>query len=302
MVNRILTVSLGLMVIMLLLMTQKVEAKELNVVSTNSILADWVRQVGGAYIEQTVLVGANGDTHTFDPTPEDSIVLTNADAIFEFGLHLEPWLDTLYDSSGSKAPRVRVTSGLMLLRSSQSVGGEVEFDPHVWHDVGNAIIMVEAIRDALMTADPAHANIYRDNAEKYLKELSSLQDRVFKEIATLHKDRRKLVTSHDTFGYFARRYGFEVIGAVIDSATTEASDPSALKMAELVRKVKASGVPAVFMENVSNPQSLQALARETGVRVAPGLYSDALGEPGSAGEDYISMMTYNVKTIVEALR
>lgn len=302
MLRRTITVSLGLTVLILLLLTQKVEAKELNVVSTNSILGDWVRQVGGPHVKQTVLVGANGDPHTFDPTAKDSIALTDADVIFEFGLHLEPWLDALYDSSGSKAPRFRVTSGLMLISSSQPVGGDAEFDPHVWHDVGNAIIMVEVIRDALISADPTHTSDYRDNAERYLKELSSLQNRVFKEIATLEKERRKLVTSHDTFGYFARRYGFEVIAAVIDSATTEVSDPSALKMAELVQKVKAAGVPAVFMENVSNPQSVQALARETGVRVAPALYSDALGQPGSAGEDYISMMTYNVKTIVEALR
>lgn len=151
-------------------------------------------------------------------------------------LHLEPWLDPLYLSSGSKARRYRVTGGLMLIHGSGPDHGEIEVDPHVWHDVGNAIIMVELIRDVLMKTDPERVEQYRLRAEIYLKELSDLQKWTFQEISTLDKERRKLVTSHDTFGYFARRYGFEIIGAVVDSATTEAADPSALKTAQLVKK------------------------------------------------------------------
>ena len=276
----------------------EVGAQELNVVSTNSILADWVDHVGGNFVRSVVLVGANGDPHTFEPTPKDGVLLKKADVIFEIGLHLEPWLDKLYGSSGSKAIRDRVTEGITLIH----VNGENEADPHVWHDVGNAVIMVQAIRDALMKADPQHSDEYRNNADIYLTKLSILNAWIVKEIANIPKERRKLVTSHDTFGYFSQRYGFTIIGAVIDSATTEAADPSALKIAQLVKKIKASAVPAVFVENVTNPQMLKAVAREAGVKVAPKLYSDALGVPGSDGEDYIKMMTYNVQTIVEALR
>ena len=276
----------------------EVQAQELNVVSTNSILADWVDHVGGDLVRSAVLVGVNGDPHTFEPSPKDDVLLKKADVIFEIGLHLEPWLDKLYRSSGSKAIRNRVTEDLMLIRAD----GRNEDDPHVWHDVGNAVIMVQAIRDALIKADPQHSNGYRNNADVYLAKLSTLDAWVVEEIVNIPKARRKLVTSHDTFGYFSRRYGFEIIGAVIDSATTEAADPSAFKIAQLVEKIKASAVTAIFVENVANPQMAQAIAREAGVKVAPQLYSDALGAPGSDGEDYIKMMTHNVRTIVEALR
>ena len=282
----------------------KVDARELRVVATNSILADLVRNAGGTSIQTTVLVGANGDPHTFEPTPKDNVLLKNADVIFENGLHLEPWLDKLYASSGSRAVRYRVTEGLKLIRTLgyHEDGEGSEADPHVWHDAGNAIIMVGAIRDALIKADPVHTGDYQRNASIYLTKLSVLDAWIMKETSSIPKERRKLVTSHDTFEYFARRYGFQIVGAVIDSATTEAADPSALKVAGLVNEIKASGVPAVFVENVVNPKMLQAVAREAGVKVAPQLYSDALGKSGSSGEDYIKMMEYNVRTIVEALR
>jgi ABC-type Zn uptake system ZnuABC Zn-binding protein ZnuA len=279
----------------------KVDAQELRVVATNSILADLVKNVGGTFIQQTVLVGANGDPHTFEPTPKDNVLLKNAGVIFENGLHLEPWLDKLYASSGSKAVRYCVTGGLKLIQS-QGDHGDSESDPHVWHDAGNVIIMVEVIRDALIKADPVHADVYQRNADIYLAKLSALDAWIVDETSSIPKERRKLVTSHDTFGYFARRYDFQIIGAVIDSSTTEAADPSALKVADLVEKIKASGVPAVFVENVANPKMLQAVAREADVKVSPQLYSDALGKPGTSGEDYIKMMEYNVRTIVEALR
>jgi ABC-type Zn uptake system ZnuABC Zn-binding protein ZnuA len=282
----------------------KVDAQELRVVATNSILADLVKNVGGTSIQPAVLVGANGDPHTFEPTPKDNVLLRNADVIFENGLHLEPWLDKLYASSGSKAVRYRATEGLKLIQNKgyheDDEGSEV--DPHVWHDVGNAISMVEIIRDALVKTDPIHADDYQRNASIYLTKLSALDAWIIQEALSIPKERRKLVTSHDTFGYFALRYGFQIVGAVIDSATTETADPSALKVADLVGRIKASGVPAVFVENVANPKMLQAVAREAHVKVSPQLYSDALGNSGTSGEDYIKMMEYNVRTIVEALR
>jgi ABC-type Zn uptake system ZnuABC Zn-binding protein ZnuA len=295
---------IGCFLLMVLLVTLRADAGELRVVATNSILADFVKNVGGTFIQSTVLVGANGDPHTFEPTPKDNVLLKNADVIFENGLYLEPWLDKLYASSGSKTVRYRVTEGLKLIRV-QGYHGDAdgsEVDPHVWHDTGNAIMIVEVIRDAVIKIDPAHADDYQKNADNYLIKLSVLDAWIIKETSSIPKERRKLVTSHDTFGYFARRYGFQIVGAVIDSATTEAADPSALKIAELVWKIKTSGVPAVFVENTANPKILQAVAREAGVKVAPQLYSDALGKPGSGGEEYIAMMEYNVRTIVEALR
>ena len=276
--------------------------RELNVISTNSIVADWVRQVGGDLIKQSVLVGADSDPHTFEPTPQETVLLKEADIVFEIGLHLEPWLDKLYESSDSKAMRYRLTQGLMLIHMDGLKRGETEIDPHVWHDIGSVIMMVQAICNVLMDEDPAHEAQYRKNTEAYLKQLSDLDVWIFDEVIKIPNERRKLVTSHDTFRYFARRYGFQIIGAVIESATTEAADPSAAQIAQLVEKVKSAGVPAIFVENVANPQMVNTVAKEANVSVAPELYSDALGKQGSEGDDYLKMMKYNVETIVGALK
>lgn len=176
-----------------------------------------------------------------------------------------------------------------------------EFDPHIWHDPNNAKLMVEVIRDALVSADPANASVYQANAAAYVGELTELDAFITAEVAKLPAERRKLVTSHDTFGYFAERYGFEIVGTALGSVSTEAADPSAGALADLVMEIRAAGVPAIFAENVANPTLMETIAREAGVQLAPTLYTDALGEPGSAGMTYIEMMRANVTTIVTAL-
>jgi ABC-type Zn uptake system ZnuABC Zn-binding protein ZnuA len=162
--------------------------------------------------------------------------------------------------------------------------------------------VVEAIRDGLVKADPAHAQIYQANAETYLAQLKELDAWVRQEVETLPAERRKLVTAHDTFGYFAKAYDFEIVGSGLASFTTEATDPSAGEIAELVEQIKAVGVPAIFAENVTNPTLMERIASEAGVVVAPPLYTDALGEPGSEGNTYLKMMRYNVLTMVAALK
>lgn len=176
-----------------------------------------------------------------------------------------------------------------------------EFDPHIWHDPNNAKLMVEVIRDALVSADPANAAVYQANAAAYLGELTELDAFITAEVAKLPAERRKLVTTHDTFGYFAERYGFEVVGTALGSVSTEAADPSAGALADLVLQIRAAGVPAIFAENIANPTLMETIAREAGVQLAPTLYTDALGEPGSAGATYIEMVRANVTTIVTAL-
>ncbi|PDW04864.1 metal ABC transporter solute-binding protein, Zn/Mn family [Candidatus Viridilinea mediisalina] len=175
-----------------------------------------------------------------------------------------------------------------------------EFDPHVWQDPNNAIIMVEAIRDALMLADAPNAEVYAQNAAAYIVELEELDRFIVAEVARIPMAQRQLVTNHDTFGYFAARYGFEVLGTAL-GATTEAADPAAGAIAELVQQIQAAGVPAIFTENTSNPALMETIAREAGVSLAPPLYTDALGAPGSPGATYIGMVRVNVTTIVEAL-
>lgn len=293
----------------------------LNVVASFSILGDLVENVGGERVDTVTIVGAGVDAHTFDPSPDDVASIADAALVFEIGIGFETWLDDMYAASGSEANRVVVTEGLDLIRATEEgheheaegspaaeheSDGEAdhehgEFDPHVWHDVTNAMLMVEIIRDALITTDPAHAETYEANAAAYLVELRELDDFIFEHVAALPEERRRLVTSHDTFGYFARRYDFEVAGTALGSLSTEAGDPSAEEVSELVAEIQAAGVPAIFAENVSNPDLMASIAAEAGVELVPALYTDALGEPGSEGDAYVGMIRYNVTAIVSAL-
>jgi ABC-type Zn uptake system ZnuABC Zn-binding protein ZnuA len=283
----------------------------LRVVASFSVLGDLVRQVGGDAVQVTTLIGPGVDAHTYDPAPADLVTLSEADLVFENGLGFEPWLDRFYESAQPTAARVVVTEGITP-RAAGAASAEHEgegddthdhgqFDPHVWHDVANAIAIVENIRDALSAADPARTETYEANAAATIADLDALDAWIREEVATLPADRRKLVTSHDTFGYFADAYGFEVLGTALGSLSTEVGDPSAREIATLITAIEETGVPAIFAENVSNPDLMTSIAAEAGVTLAPPLYTDALGPPGDPGETYQGMMRGNVTTIVDAL-
>lgn len=272
----------------------------LRVVATYSILGDWVREVGGESIELTVLVGPEGDAHTYEPTPRDSVNLAQADIVFENGLGFEVWLDSLFQASGSSAQRVVVTDKVQPREFIVS-GSLTEIDPHVWHLPDNAVIMVEAIAAALEKADYANAAKYRDRKNAYVAKLKELDAWIATQTSSLPVERRKLVTTHDTFGYLADRYEFEVL-SVLGSVSSESSDPSAAQVAEIIERVRSLKIPAIFAENILNPKLTQRIAEEAGVKVVPTLYTDALGPRESPGSDYIGLMRFNIKTIVEALK
>jgi ABC-type Zn uptake system ZnuABC Zn-binding protein ZnuA len=294
--------------------TAPTTGEKLKIVATFSILGDLAQRIGGDAIELRTLVGPGSDTHTFQPSPADGVALAEAGLVIENGLEFETWLDDLYAASGSKAQRVVVTAGIEPIEAEEGTQHEDdehaaeagtdehgELDPHVWHDVANAMRMVEAIRDGLAQADPARAATYTANAEAYLAELKALDAFVVEQTGGLPEARRKLVTSHDTFAYFAKRYGFEIVGTAL-GASTEAADPSAQGIVELVERIRAAGVPAIFAENVQNPALMEQIASESGVALGPPLYTDALGEPGSDGDTYVKMIRSNVTAIVQALR
>jgi zinc/manganese transport system substrate-binding protein len=275
-------------------------SKPLRVVATYSILGDWVRRIGGENIELTVLVGPEGDAHTYEPTPQDSVALAKADVVFENGLGFEVWLDRLYEASESKGKRIVVTDSIkprqVVISESQT-----ETDPHVWHLPANAILMANSIASAFETADPSRSSQYRSREQSYVKELNELDAWITKQINSIPNDRRKLVTTHDTFGYLADKYGLEVL-SVLGSVSSDSSDPSAGQIAEIINRIRASKVPAIFAENILNPKLTNQVAQEAGVKIVPTLYTDALGPKGSPGEDYLSMMRFNITTMVEALR
>ncbi|MBM2810285.1 MAG: metal transporter substrate-binding protein [Chloroflexi bacterium] len=266
----------------------------IKVVATFSVVGDLVQNIGGDRIDLATLVGPDGDTERYEPTPTDVRALVQSEIIFENGLGSEPWLDRLYRASGARAPRIRVSEALDLIHEGD------EIDPHVWHDVANAIVMAGTIRNALVGIDPRNADVYSANHNAYVTRLQALDAKVTDQIATLPRERRRLVTSHDTFGYFARRYDFDIVGVGLASFFTDAQ-PSAQQINRLVQDIRATGVATVFVENVSDPRIMQRVANEAGVLVAPQLFTDALGGRNSPATTYIDMMTYNVNTIVTSL-
>lgn len=270
----------------------------LRVVATFSILGDVVANVGGDRVALTTLVGPDGDAHVYEPTPQDAAAIANAAVVFENGLGFEAWLDELVEGSGTTAVRVVTTNGIeagVLVEE-----GVEEQDPHVWQDVRNEIVVAEHVRDALVAADPDGKDAYEANAAAYMDELEALDAEIEERVASLPAERRKLVTTHDAFGYFARRYGFEIVGTALP-LSTEAADPAAGDVAALVDRIEAAGVPAIFAENIENQALLERIANDAGVEPGPDLYSDALGPAGSAGATYLGMMRTNVDAIVGAL-
>ncbi len=298
-------------------------AQKLQVVATTSILGDLVKSVGGERVNVRVLLAPGTDPHTYSPTPSDVQAISEAHILFENGLGLEEWLEELLANAGGSRPRVVVSEGLPPLaeveheehdaaseHASQGASGEADTDddhkskgndPHMWLDVQNAIGYVENIRDGLKQVDAANAATYEANAAAYISQLKELDATITEQVASVPPERRKLVTNHDNFAYFARRYGFEVVGNVFESVSTE-QEPSAQQIAQLVRLIREQNVPAVFTENTVNPRLAEQVASEAGVKVVTDLYTDALGETGSSGDTYIKMMQHNVQQIVAALK
>ena len=264
----------------------------LNVVASFSILADFVKNVGGDKVNVVTLVGPNGDVHVYTPAPSDAKKNADAKILFINGLGLEGWLPRLVQSAGSKATIVTASNAVAPLQHGSDA------DPHAWQSVPNVKIYVGNIRDALISADPADAPVFRSNAEHYLAELDTLDADVRSAIAKIPPERRKVITTHNAFGYFAAAYGVEFVAPVGVSTETE---PSARDIALLIRQIKAEKIPAVFLENLSDDRLIARIAAETGAKAGGTLYSDSLtGEKGPA-PTYIDLIRHNIKALTGAL-
>jgi zinc/manganese transport system substrate-binding protein len=267
-------------------------ADRLNVVASFSIIGDFVRQVGGDRVEVTTLVGPDSDAHVYVPAPSDAKRVAGAKLVFVNGLGFEGWLSRLVKSAGGKATVVTTTTGVTPLK----LGSEA--DPHAWQSVANAKIYVANIRDALVAADSASAETFKSNASAYLAQLDALDREVREAIAKIPEGRRKVISTHGAFGYFAAAYGIEFIAPVGVSTESEAS---ARDVAKIITQIRAAKIPAVFLENISDPRLMSRISAETGARVGGTLYSDSLtGEKGDS-PTYIAMVRHNIKALTSAL-
>src|SRR5229473_891928 len=264
----------------------------LNVVASFSILGDFVRNVGGDRVNVTTLVGPNSDVHVYAPAPADAKKIADAKLVIINGLGLEGWLPRLVQSAGSKAAIVAATDGIAPLK----IGSDA--DPHAWQSVVNARIYVANIRDALGAAAPADAEFFRANAELYLAKLDVLDREVREAIAQIQQARRKVISTHDAFGYFAAAYGIEFIAPL--GVSTE-SEPSARDIAGIITQVKSAKIPAVFLENISDPRLIRRISAETGARVGGTLYSDSLTDEKGDAPTYIDMVRHNIRALTRAL-
>lgn len=264
----------------------------LNVVASFSILGDFVRNVGGDRVEVTTLVGPDGDVHVYTPTPADVRKIADAKLLVINGFGLEGWLPRLLQAAGSKARIVTATSGIAPLRAGSDA------DPHAWQSVADAEKYVANIRDALAAADPADAEVFRANAQAYLAKLETLDSEVRQAIGRIPESRRRVISTHDAFGYFAARYGIQFIAPI--GVSTEA-EPSARDIAKIVAQVRAEHIPAVFLERIGDPRLMRRISEETGARVGGTLYSDSLTDEKGDAATYIGMVRHNITTLTSAL-
>jgi zinc/manganese transport system substrate-binding protein len=264
----------------------------LNVVASFSIIGDFVRNVGGDRVSVTTLVGPDGDVHVYTPAPADARKIADAKLLVVNGLGLEGWLPRLVQSSGSKALIVTATDGIAALRINSAA------DPHAWQSVVNARIYVADIRDALVAADPADAEAFRANAAAYLAKLDALDQEVRGSVAQIPPARRKVISTHGAFGYFAAAYGIEFIAPLGVSTESEAS---ARDIARIITQIRSEKIPAVFLENISDVRLIRRISAETGARIGGTLFSDSLSDEKGDAPTYIELVRHNIKALTSAL-
>ena len=275
-----------------LLATPARAESRLNVIASFSVLGDFVKNVGGDKVNVTTLVGSNGDVHVYTPAPDDARKVASARLLVVNGLGLEGWLPRLLQSSGGKATIVVASKGVTPLQAGSNA------DPHAWQSVANAKIYVGNISEALITADPADAESFRANTARYLSELDALDAEVRAAVARIPPERRKVISTHDAFGYFAKAYGIEFLAP--EGVSTE-TEPSARDVAGIITQVKAGKIPAVFLENLSDPRLIRRIASETGAKVGGILFSDALTDEKGDAPTYIALVSHNIKALTSAL-
>jgi zinc/manganese transport system substrate-binding protein len=270
------------------------DGRKVEVVATTTQVANLVHNVGRERVDVHQILQPNSDPHGYEPRPSDAKAVADARAIFRSGGDVDDWMGDVIDNAGGDAPQLTLIDGLATRRL------EDEADPHWWQNPRNAERAVRAIRDELVKVDPDGRASYERAARRYLGRLVRLDRQTAACIGRLPVTRRKLVTSHDALGYYADRYGLEVIGAVIPSLSSQAQ-PSAKDVQRLVDQIRSTGVKAIFPESSINPKLERAVARESGAETGSPLWTDSLGPSGSSGATYLDSIAFNTAAIVKGL-
>jgi ABC-type Zn uptake system ZnuABC Zn-binding protein ZnuA len=277
-----------------------------SVVATTTQIGALVREVAGDRVDLTVLLAAGADAHDYEPSPKAVAQIKDAKVVLMNGIGLDEWLDDIVE--GAEAERVVVVTAGITIRDSADAGGadgddheHDEGDPHVWHDPANVKVMVSNIVAALSEADPGQADAFKANGDAYMAKLDDVDAQIQSMMDAIPEANRKVVTSHDSLGYFLDRYGLELAGAIIPGFSKD-SQPSAKELADLTGLIEREGVRAILAEEEVDPKVAQQLAADTGVKIVTGLYADSLGAPGSGAETVDGMLLSNATKIAEALR
>ncbi|WP_018904981.1 metal ABC transporter substrate-binding protein [Variovorax paradoxus] len=273
-------------------LAQSTAPRPLRVVASFSILADMAREIGGSAVEVAALVGPDSDAHVFQPSPADARRLANAELVVVNGLAFEGWMDRLVRSSGYRGPVVVASDGVPVRRMGRAP------DPHAWQDLANAQRYAANLRDAMARARPAFAAEIGRRCASYIERLQALDREIRARFDAMPREHRRVISSHDAFGYFGAAYGIEFLAPQGMNTDSEAS---AASVARLIGQIRREDVRAVFVENISDPRLVQRIAREGGVTVGGRLYSDALSAPGTEADTYLKLFAHNATTIASAL-
>jgi zinc/manganese transport system substrate-binding protein len=268
-------------------------AAPLAVVASFSILADMVREVAGEAASVVALVGADGDAHVFEPRPQDAQRLARAAVVVVNGLGFEGWIERLVQASGFRGSTVVASRGIVPRRQGRGL------DPHAWQSLMHARRYVENIRAALAGALPAQAAAIDLRTAAYVQRIDTLDAELRALFEAVPAPRRRVITSHDAFGYFGEAYGIEFLAP---RGWSTASEPSAAQVAKVIRQVREDRASALLVENISDPRLVERIAAETGAAVGGRVYSDALSPPGTQADTYLRMYAHNARVIAGALR
>lgn len=265
------------------------------VLASASMIADMAINVGGAFADVQSIVPIGGDPHTYEPTPKDAQLVNKADLVLVNGLTFEGWLLELVENSGTSAKVITVTDGI---KAIQSLDYENAYDPHAWMDASLGLQYVRNIASSMSKLIPNKKEEIQFNAEVYLNQLKDLDASIMQEIESIPKEHRILITSHDAFQYYGRRYGLDLQSVLGTSTDAQAQTSDIVRLKKVI---ESSKVPAVFIESTVNPKLIKQLASDTGLSLGGKLFADSLGEPDGPAGTYIDMLMYNTSTIVKAL-